>query len=225
MPVEYHDPKARGQATLVVPPTEYSGILFDFLDFCSPSTFFNIAWWSIDNRPMTIYAVIACDRHGLIGQNNHLPWNCPEDLQHFKQLTLGQKVLLGRSTFEHILDRLGNPLPEREHIVLTHRPGKHFANVVYESALDMPRLASNGDLYVIGGASIYTQCAAFLDVLFLSVIKGNYQGNVYLPNLGSDWFLEKSEDRSSFFLLELRRKPKNLYPRLFRWEDLETFKV
>lgn len=174
---------------------------------------------------MTLCAVVACDRHGLIGQNNHLPWTCPEDLQHFKQLTLGQNVLLGRSTFESIIERLGGPLPDRQHFVLTHRPGKYFANVSYESALDIPRFAGDHDLYVIGGASVYAQCAAFLDVIFLSLIKGNYQGNVYLPNLGSDWFLEKSEDRGSFFLLALRRKPENLFPRLFLWEDLENFQM
>ncbi|MBC7879985.1 MAG: dihydrofolate reductase [Anaerolineae bacterium] len=174
---------------------------------------------------MTIYAIIACDRHGLIGQDHQLPWHCSEDLQHFKQLTLGQKVLLGRTTFESILERLGRPLPERHHFVLTHRIGKHFANVVYESALDLPRFAGEGNLYVIGGASVYAQCADFLEVIFLSVIKGNYHGNVYLPDLGSGWFLEKSEDRGSFLLLELRRKPKNLCPRLFLWEDLETIQI
>ncbi len=172
---------------------------------------------------MTVYAVVACDRHGLIGQNNHLPWHCPEDLQHFKQRTLGQKVLLGRRTFESILDRLGSPLPERQHIVLTHQLGRHFPHVVYESALDLPRFAGESDLYVIGGASVYAQCAEFLDVIFLSVIKGDYHGNVYLPDLGAGWFLEKSEDRGSFLLLDLRRKPQNLCPRLFLWEDLETF--
>jgi dihydrofolate reductase len=225
LPVEHHDAKTRDPATLVVPPVKYSGILVSAIDLRSLGTFFRIARWPLDNRPMTIYAVVACDRHSLIGQNNHLPWNCPEDLQHFKQLTLGQKVLLGRSTFESILDCLGSPLPERKHVVLTHRPGKSFANVVYESVLDMPRFSGNGDLYVIGGASVYAQCAEFLDVIFLSLIKGNYHGNLYLPNLGSDWFLEKSEDRGSFFLLKLRRKPKNLCPCLFRWEELETFQT
>jgi dihydrofolate reductase len=223
--VEHHNRKARCTATLVVPPVEHSGIFVGAINFWGLGTFSAIARWTVNDWAMTIYAVVACDRYGLIGQDNHLPWHCPEDLQHFKRLTLGQKVLLGRTTFESIIERLGKPLPEREHIVLTQRPGKPFANVVYESALDMHRFAGDDNLYVIGGASVYAQCAAFLDIISLSLIKGNYQGNVYLPNLGSDWFLEKSEDRGSFFLLELSRKPKNLYPRLFRWEDLETFKV
>jgi dihydrofolate reductase len=225
LPVEHHDPKARGQTTLVVPSVKRSGIFVGAIDLWGLGAFPAITWWAVDGWPMTISAVVACDRYGLIGQNNHLPWHCPEDLQHFKQLTLGQRVLLGRSTFESIVERLGVPLPGRKHIVLTRRAGKHFANVVYENVFDMHRFAGNGDLYVIGGASVYAQCAAFLDVIFLSLIKGNYQGTVYLPNLGSDWFLEKSEDRDSFFLLELRRKPENLCPRLFRWEELETFQT
>jgi dihydrofolate reductase len=223
--VEHHDLKTGCSTALVVPPVEHSGILLSAIDLRSFGAFPGIARWTVDDWPMTICAVVACDRYGLIGQSNHLPWHCPEDLQHFKRLTLGQRVLLGRSTFESIVERLGKPLPEREHFVLTNRLGKPFANVVYESVLDMPRFTNNGDLYVIGGASVYTQCAAFLDVIFLSVIKGNYHGNVYLPHLGSDWFLEKSEDRGSFWLLELRRKSENLYPRLFRWEELETFQI
>ncbi len=65
--------------------------------------------------------IAAVSQNGVIGKNGELPWYIPEDLKHFKKLTLGQTVLMGRKTFESILNRLGKPLPDRKNIVITRR--------------------------------------------------------------------------------------------------------
>ena len=68
-----------------------------------------------------IAMVLAMDVHGLIGKNNDLPWHFPEDLKYFKSLTLNHTVLMGRKTFESIINRLGKPLPNRDNVVLTSK--------------------------------------------------------------------------------------------------------
>ena len=65
--------------------------------------------------------VVAVASNGCIGQNNQLPWHIPEDLKHFKAITMGHPVLMGRKTYQSILDQLGKPLPNRHHYVLTRR--------------------------------------------------------------------------------------------------------
>src|SRR5690349_9133856 len=103
-----------------------------------------------------IAIVVARADNGVIGRNNQLPWHLPADLRHFKQLTSGHPVVMGRRTYESI----GRPLPNRRNIVVTRQadwqaPGVETAHSVL-GALEAAQ-ASAADVFVIGGAEIYRE--------------------------------------------------------------------
>ncbi len=165
---------------------------------------------------MSVVAVVACDERLLIGHRGDLPWNCPEDLATFRRLTTGHTLLMGRHTFDSIVRRLGRPLSERVSLVLTTRTGEPWPQVEYLSRLESA-FSRSGDLYVIGGASVYAQCAAYLETIYLSLIPGEHVGDVFLPDLGSGWRLTGREDFSTFSLLTLHRSTQQC----FDWSHLK----
>nr|AIA16466.1 Dihydrofolate reductase [uncultured bacterium] len=102
---------------------------------------------------------VAVSENNVIGKNNDLPWHLPEDLKHFKELTLGKTVLMGRKTFESIVSRLGKPLPGRKNVVITRQEEyKAPAEVLVFKSLDeaVQNLLAD-DVYIIGGAEIFKQ--------------------------------------------------------------------
>ncbi|MBW4698536.1 MAG: dihydrofolate reductase [Aphanocapsa lilacina HA4352-LM1] len=154
---------------------------------------------------MELIAVVATDSRRLIGQGDGLPWHCPEDLSAFKALTWGQSLLMGRRTFESILARRGQPLPERKHYVLTTRGGPSFPTVRYMGSLEQALALPVEHLFVIGGASVYAQTADRLDILYLSLIPGLHTGDVLLPDLGNRWAAQRVEQFQTFRRWQLQR--------------------
>lgn len=155
---------------------------------------------------LKLTAVVATDRNRLIGRDNDLPWDCPEELQAFKQLTIGQTLLMGRQTFESIVKRRKAPLVERRHLVLTHRPGPPCPDVQYLPSLEEALVcARQKTLFVIGGASVYAQCARLLDTLYLSLIPGEHTGDTYLPDLGYCWNIVAEEGFKTFVRYKFQR--------------------
>ena len=126
-----------------------------------------------------IYLVAALAANGVIGAKGRLPWHLPEDLQHFKRLTLGHAVIMGRKTWESI----GKALPQRNSIVLTRRqefsaPG---ARVVF--SLD-DALALCADVaFVIGGSDLYRAALPRATGLFLTELKDAYEGDARFPEI------------------------------------------
>src|SRR3990167_6392441 len=104
-----------------------------------------------------ISAIVAMAENRVIGKNNQLPWRLPADLKHFKSLTTGKPILMGRKTYESI----GKALPHRTNIVITHDPAFHAPQCVVvpsiESALQQAALQNPQEIFIIGGASIYQQ--------------------------------------------------------------------
>lgn len=100
-----------------------------------------------------IALVVAMDRRGAIGRDGDLPWHLPDDLKHFKQLTLGHPLLMGRRTFESI----GRPLPQRRNLVLTRNEDWQVAGTERVASLDQALQISRGApwLMVIGGGELY----------------------------------------------------------------------
>jgi dihydrofolate reductase len=155
-----------------------------------------------------------------IGQNNELPWHVPEDLQHFKDLTLGKPVLLGRKTYASILARLGKPLPGRTHHVLTrqehwgplpeHREQVRVVRSVEES-LWLTETSGEPELMVIGGAEVYAASLSMTDRIEITWIDLSINGDAYFPALAdeewtgrdrSDWHTSRTGLRYSFQTLE-----------------------
>ncbi|MDR3490622.1 MAG: dihydrofolate reductase [Gammaproteobacteria bacterium] len=130
---------------------------------------------------MRISAVIARSENNVIGLNNKLPWHMPADLKHFKQLTLGKPILMGRKTYESI----GKPLPGRQNIILTQ--DKNFSapncTVVHSIAEAVKAAEGNDELCVIGGAQLFESMLGQIQTLYLTVIHADFDGDAYFPLL------------------------------------------
>jgi dihydrofolate reductase len=136
-------------------------------------------------RP-SLELVVAAARNGVIGRDNGLPWRLPADLAHFKRVTLGHPILMGRRTWESI----GRPLPGRENIVLTRDPSFRAAGaVVVHSLEEARRAAARAErLMVIGGAELYRACLDEADVLHLTEVDADLEGDARFPPWRrSDW--------------------------------------
>ncbi len=130
---------------------------------------------------LPVVMVLAVADNGIIGRDNGLPWDLPDDLQHFKRTTLGCPVLMGRKTFESV----GRPLPGRTNIVLTrdinwHAPGvepvqnldEALSRAQQQAVIDGARA-----LYVIGGAEIYRQALGLADEIIVTRVHGVVSGD------------------------------------------------
>jgi dihydrofolate reductase len=123
--------------------------------------------------------VVAAARNGLIGRANGLPWHLPDDLKHFKRLTLGHPILMGRRTW----DSLGRPLPGRRNLVLTRDPGFAAAGAEPVHSLEAALAACAGSpaLMVIGGAEIFRLCLSSAQILYLTEVDAEPDGDTFLP--------------------------------------------
>ena len=137
--------------------------------------------------------VVAYDRARGIGANNDLLWgrDLPADLRHFKDLTAGGSLIMGRKTFESI----GRALPGRENIVVTHRPLDTVDVIAVDSLASAYRLA-HGNQFIIGGASVYEQALSDVDVVYATEVDQVFpEAEVFFPLLGEDW---QERSRESF---------------------------
>ena len=129
-------------------------------------------------RP-SLELVVAAARNGVIGRDNGLPWRLPADLAHFKRVTLGHPILMGRRTWESI----GRPLPGRQNIVLTRDPAFRAsgATVVHSLAEAQAAAAGADRLMVIGGAELYRACLAEADLMHLTEVHADLEGDAHFP--------------------------------------------
>ena len=136
--------------------------------------------------------IAAMAKNRTIGINNTLPWRLPEDLQHFKALTVGRPIVMGRKTWES----LGRPLPGRAHFVVSRDENyRHEAIQVFTSLPDAIRAAKEAaskagveEIFVIGGADIYGQALLLADRLELTEINQEFAGDAFFPAISAqDW--------------------------------------
>ncbi len=143
--------------------------------------------------------IAALGRNREIGTGNALLWRIPDDLRRFKQLTLGHPVILGRATFESILAGLGKPLPGRTTIVITRDPDWRFEGVEtahsINEALQKAR-EKHPEIFVCGGAQVYTAALPFTDTLYLTHIDAAQPADAFFPEYEQAFSTEIfSEDR------------------------------
>jgi dihydrofolate reductase len=118
-------------------------------------------------RMAPVELVVAVAENDVIGRRNGLPWHLSGDLRHFKALTLGRPILMGRKTYESI----GRALPGRTNLVMTRSAEFHAADCRIVGSLDAAlRAAAGATLMVIGGADIYRQCLPFADRIHLTLV-------------------------------------------------------
>ena len=126
-----------------------------------------------------IYLVAAVAKNGVIGARGKLPWHLPEDLKHFKMLTLNHPVIMGRRTWES----LSRPLPDRENIVVSRRPGFEAPGASVASSVEGAVALCAGEpvAFVIGGAEIYAATLPLADGLALTEIQREFEGDTRFP--------------------------------------------
>ncbi len=133
---------------------------------------------------MSIISIItAMASNGVIGRDNRLPWHLPADLQHFKSLTLGKPILMGRCTWES----LPGLLPGRRHIVVTRNEGylAPGAEVVHSVEEALAAVAGEPEIMIVGGSRFYAEMLPRADRLYLTLVDADVEGDARFPDI--DW--------------------------------------
>lgn len=137
-----------------------------------------------------IKIVVAVSKNWVIGNNNTLIWKLPNDLKRFKEITTGGSVVMGRKTYESI----GRPLPNRRNIIITRDLNYHIEDCEVVNSIEEALLLTNNDCFIIGGGEIYKQALPITDVIYLTRIDEEFEGDTYFPELNkNDWFESLNE--------------------------------
>jgi dihydrofolate reductase len=141
---------------------------------------------------MIVSSVVAISENNAIGKDNKLLWYLPTDLKHFKQITNGQTIIMGRKTF----DSMGKPLPNRRNIVITRNPdlkldGAEVTNSVAE-ALSLCK--TEKEVFIIGGAEIYKQAMDQTNRIYLTKVHQRFDADAYFPELDMTKWVETARE-------------------------------
>jgi dihydrofolate reductase len=145
-----------------------------------------------ERRVSKVTMVVAASANNVIGRRGELPWRLPEDLRHFKELTMGKPIVMGRRTFESI----GRPLPGRRNIVVSRRAGLHLEGCEVsdspDAALDLARQAE--EIMVIGGQQLYEALLPRTTRIHMTRVQETIEGDAFFPELPPDeWQVVWSE--------------------------------
>ena len=139
--------------------------------------------------------IFARAANGVIGKDNALPWHLPEDMAHFKRMTAGAPVVMGRKTWDSLPPRF-RPLPGRRNIVVTRQADWEAAGAERAGSLaaalslcaaSSDEVAAVSDVWVIGGAQIYAEAAPLARRAVVTEIERDFEGDAWAPALGADW--------------------------------------
>ncbi|MCL2705663.1 MAG: dihydrofolate reductase [Spirochaetaceae bacterium] len=169
-------------------------------------------------KPVSI--IVAMTKDYLIGNKNNLPWHLPEDLKLFKQITMGNILIMGRKTFESI----GKPLPGRKNFIISasafkeesvgsnqpdaneYETGKAYYFKSLEDAINAS-FSTEGTPFIIGGASVYKQALPLVKKLYISFVKNSHDGDAYFPELDfNEWELLEEKDFKDFVWKSFTRR-------------------
>ena len=142
---------------------------------------------------MIISLISAMDRNRLIGNNNQLPWHLPADFAHFRAVTMGKPIVMGRKTWESI----GKPLPGRTNIVLSRNPDARFEGAVCVSSFDeaVAVVPEAEEIMIIGGSSIYEMLLPIADRMYLTFVDAEFDGDAWFPDFDENqWQVTESKE-------------------------------
>lgn len=141
--------------------------------------------------------IVAKGKNNIIGKDNKLVWNLPEDLKRFKELTTGHTIIMGRKTFES----LGKILPNRKHIVFTGNPDFKVdgENVqIVHSMLEIQEcIENNEENFVIGGAMIYNLLMPYVKKMYVTEINEEFDGDAFFPRIDEAVWKEISREKGT----------------------------
>lgn len=141
---------------------------------------------------MRISIIAAMAKNRVIGCRNALPWHLPEDLKHFRNLTMGHHILMGRKTFESI----GKPLPGRTSVVISRNPEFSRPGVAVAASIEdgISRCGDDAEIFFIGGAELYRQALDFADRIYLTEIAQDFEGDSCFPEIDPRTWCEVSRE-------------------------------
>ena len=157
--------------------------------------------------------VVAVADNGVIGNDNKMLWHLRDDMKHFRRLTTGHFIIMGRKTFESI----GKPLPERTNIVISRNPDFKARDILVKKSLEEAfRFAAGNqqeEVFIIGGAEIYRHALPFTDKIYYTKVEGSFQGDAVFPDIQpEEWeekvigeFTRNDKNDRNFKILELSR--------------------
>lgn len=160
---------------------------------------------------MKLSLIVAVAENGVIGRAGQLPWRLPADLRHFKEVTMGKPILMGRRTWESI----GRPLPGRRNLVVSRKPGYRAegAEVFFDVERALLAVADEPEVMVIGGAEIYRELLPRARVAHLTRVRASVDGDAFFPALDRTWRLVEKREQAA--------DKKNPYALTFeRWERI-----
>ena len=139
--------------------------------------------------------IVAYDKNRLIGKNGNMPWYIKGELSRFKKLTVNNIVIMGRKTYE----ALGKPLPERINIILSTKENFSVENSLtfknLQDALDYCiKKYPEKNVYIIGGANLYSQCIDIVDKMYITEIDYEYEGETYFPTFNESDFIKSIDE-------------------------------
>ncbi len=167
-----------------------------------------------------ISIIVACSENGVIGKDNHLPWDLTQDLKLFKERTIGHPLIMGRKTWESLPVRC---LKDRLNIVITSRPEEYKKQYEYSNRCHGILFFTNGladaivvakthmadkEIFVIGGQQIYAIALEMdiVDKIYMSKIPKKFEGDRYFPSLKNNWVIDKIQMYNDFDLIEYEKK-------------------
>ena len=141
---------------------------------------------------MTVSIIVAIAENNAIGKDNKLLWSLPRDLKHFKEITSGHTVIMGRKTY----DSMGKSLPNRRNIIITRQEDMLIIGVEVVNTLEhaLALCADEEEVFIIGGAQIYEQALQLTDKIYLTVVHESYEADTVFPELDPErWTVLSSE--------------------------------
>lgn len=161
-------------------------------------------------RVPKVSIIAAMDSVRGIGKGNKLMWHIKEDMKHFKEVTSGHVVIMGRKTYESI----GRALSKRVNIIVTKNQDLKAEGCIiassFEEALDIAKRQENEEIFIIGGGQIYEQAMPIADKLYLTIVEGNFGADTFFPkfdDFGSVIFEKSSSSEGSRYkFLEIERR-------------------
>ena len=161
---------------------------------------------------MIISSIVAIDKNFVIGLKNSMPWHLPADLQYFKKVTTGHCIIMGRKNF----DSIGKPLPNRTNIVLSRDQKFYHSGCIIcdsiEKALAVAYDLGENEVFIAGGAQIYSQTIDYWDRLYITEIDAEFEGDVFFPRIDMKQWTLKS-------VKVLPISDKNIYELRFKMYD------
>ncbi|PXW89717.1 dihydrofolate reductase [Nitrosomonas sp. Nm84] len=141
--------------------------------------------------------LVAMARNRVIGQHNKLPWHLPADLKHFKLLTMGHIIVMGRKTYESI----GKPLPGRTNIIITQQknfevPGATVVNSIGDALLACEQAnVTSGECFIIGGEKLYRQTIEICQRMYVTEIQKDFEGDTIFPEYDPNEWEETQREK------------------------------